>query len=137
MILNFPLPYLYCDIIVVDYKGKHEKARLFCVKTPESVHPDKKQNIPIWKVASDYTAIRLTGKSINLEFEGRRRGNHGHLLAYIIIDADNFNLELVRKKLILFYTKYELSQKYDKEFREVEQYARKIMGISYYPLYSY
>jgi len=30
------------DTIVVDYQGKHEKVRLLCVDTPESVHPDKK-----------------------------------------------------------------------------------------------
>jgi len=35
------------DTIVVDYQGKHEKVRLLCVNTPESVHPDKKQNIPM------------------------------------------------------------------------------------------
>jgi micrococcal nuclease len=47
------------DTIVVDYKGKHEKVRLLCVNTPESVHPDKKQNIPMGKVASAYTKSRL------------------------------------------------------------------------------
>jgi len=35
------------DTILVDYKGKYEKVRLLCVNTPESVHPDKKQNIPL------------------------------------------------------------------------------------------
>jgi endonuclease YncB( thermonuclease family) len=42
------------DTIVVDYKGKPEKIRLLCVNTPESVHPDAKQNVPMGKVASDY-----------------------------------------------------------------------------------
>jgi len=43
------------DTIVVDYKGKYEKVRLLCINTPESVHTDKKQNIPIGKVASEGT----------------------------------------------------------------------------------
>ena len=72
------------DTIVVNYKGKNEKVRLLCVNTPESVHPDKKQNIPMGKVASDYTKKRLKGKYVDLEFEGPFRGRYGRLLAYVI-----------------------------------------------------
>ena len=67
------------DTIVVDYNGKFEKVRLLCVNTPESVHPDKKQNVPMGKVASDYTKERLSGMSVVLEFEGnRQRRTHPH-----------------------------------------------------------
>ena len=113
------------DTIIVDYQGKHEKVRLLCVNTPESVHPDKKQNIPLGKVASDYTKKRLNGKYVDLEFEGRLRGNYGRLLAYVFVDGENFNLELVTQGLSPYYTKYGLSQKYDKEFRAAERLARK------------
>ena len=113
------------DTIVVNYKGKPEKVRLLRVNTPESVHPDKKQNIPMGKVASDYTKKRLKGKYVDLEFEGAFRGRYGRLLAYVIVDGVNFNLELVRQGLSPYYTKYGLSQQYDKEFREAEKYARK------------
>ena len=53
------------DTIVVYYQGKHEKVRLLCVDTPESVHPDKKQNIPMGKVASKYQVgeIRIPDSS--------------------------------------------------------------------------
>jgi len=113
------------DTIVVDYKGKYEKVRLLCVNTPESVHPDKKQNIPMGKVASNYAKKRLAGKYVDLEFEGPFRGRYGRLLAYVIVDGVNFNLELVRQGLSPYYTKYGLSKKYDQEFRESERYARK------------
>jgi len=113
------------DTIVVNYKGKNEKVRLLCVNTPESVHPDKKQNIPMGKVASDYTKKRLTGKYVDLEFEGPFRGRYGRLLAYVFVNGENFNLVLVRKGLSPYYTKYGLSQQYDQEFREAERYARK------------
>ena len=86
------------DTIVINYQGKQEKVRLLCVDTPESVHPDKKQNIPMGKTASDYTKKRLSGKSVDLEFEGHRiRGNYGRLLSYVIVDGQNFNLELVEQ----------------------------------------
>ena len=80
------------DTIVVRYGGKNEKVRLLCVNTPESVHPDKKQNIPMGKVASSYTLIKVFDKNISLEFEiDRLRGNHGHLLAYVFVDGRNLN----------------------------------------------
>ena len=50
------------DTIIVNYQKKPEKVKLLCVNTPELVHPDKKQNIPMGKAASDYTKKRLKGK---------------------------------------------------------------------------
>jgi len=113
------------DTIIVNYQKKREKVRLLRVNTPESVHPDKKQNIPMGKVASDYTKKRLKGKYVDLEFEGPLRGRYGRLLAYVFVEGMNFNLELVREGLSPYYTKYGLSEKYDKEFKEAERSARK------------
>ena len=114
------------DTIVINYNGKYEKVRMLCVNTPESAHPDEKQNIPMGKVASRYTLKKLTGKYVNLEFEiNRLRGNHRRLLAYVVIDGQNLNLDLVRKGLSPYYTKYGRSQKYDVEFRAAEKQARK------------
>ena len=114
------------DTIVIDFLGKKEKVRLLCVNTPESVHPDKKQNIPMGKVASKYAQKKLLGKYIDLEFESNRlRGNYGRLLAYVFVDRRNFNIDLVRQGLSPYYTKYGKSQKYDSEFRAAEKQARK------------
>jgi len=114
------------DTIVVNYNGKSEKVRLLSVNTPESVHPDNKQNIPMGKVASDYTKASLLKKYVALEFEaGPIRGRFGRLLAYIFVDGTNFNLQLVRQGLSPYYTKYGLSQKYDQQFRKAETYARE------------
>jgi len=114
------------DTIVIRYSGKFEKVRLLCVNTPESVHPDEKQNIPMGKVASRYTQKKLTDKDVDLEFEiDRLRGNYGRLLAYVFVDGKNLNLDLVRQGLSPYYTKYGRSQKYDAEFRTAEKQARK------------
>ena len=114
------------DTIVVRYNGKYEKVRLLCVNTPESVHSDIKQNIPMGKVASRYTQKKLTGKYVKLEFEiARLRGNKGRLLAYVFVDGQNLNLDLVRQGLSPYYTKFGRSQKYDADFRAAEKQARK------------
>jgi micrococcal nuclease len=114
------------DIIVIKYNGKYEKVRLLCVNTPESVHPDEQQNIPMGKVALRYTQKKLTGKYIQLEYEiNRLRGNDGFLLAYVFVDGENLNLDLIRKGFSPYCTKYGKSQKYDFEFRAAEKLARK------------
>lgn len=113
------------DTVVVAHHGKQEKVRLLCIDTPESVHPDKKQNIPMGKVASDFTSKRLLGKSVDLEFGPELRDRYGRLLAYVLVEGKNFNLELVRQGLSPYYTKYGLSRKYDQDFREAEKLARK------------
>lgn len=47
------------DTIVIKYNGKYEKVRFLCVNTPEFVHPDKKQNIPMGKIASKYQRAKF------------------------------------------------------------------------------
>ena len=62
------------DTIVINYEAKHEKVRLLCVNTPESVHPDNKQNVPMGKVASDYTKQRLRGNTLTWNLRDRSEG---------------------------------------------------------------
>jgi micrococcal nuclease len=45
------------------------------------------------KAVSGYAKKRLEGKYVDLEFEGAFRGRYGRLLAYVIVDGVNFNLE--------------------------------------------
>lgn len=72
------------------------------------------------KVAADCTKSRLQGKSVALELESKTRGNYGRLLAYVFVDGQNFNLELVRQGLSPYYTKYGRSEKYDQAFRDAK-----------------
>jgi len=52
-----------------------------------------------------------------LKFEIKRlRGNYGRLLAYVFVDGQNLNLDLVRQGLSPYYTKYGKSEKYDADF---------------------
>ena len=113
------------DTVVIRYNGKYEKVRLLCVNTPESVHPDKKQNIPMGQVASRYTQKKLTGKYVDLEFESWLRGKFGVLYAYVFVDGKNINLELVRQGLSRYYIKYGQSKKYHNEFKVAQELARK------------
>ncbi|MBU1935788.1 thermonuclease family protein [bacterium] len=112
------------DTIIIEQNGKKERVRFLRVNTPESVHPDKKQNTPMGKVASDFTKKHLNGKSVTLEFEEERRDKYDRLLAYVFVEEENFCLTLVEEGLSPYYTAYGLSKNYDAEFRRAEQEAR-------------
>ncbi|HKK91342.1 MAG TPA: thermonuclease family protein [Desulfobacteraceae bacterium] len=113
------------DTIDIRMNGKDERVRFLCVNTPESVHPDNSRNGPMGRTASRYTKSRLAGKRVEIEFEGRKRGRYGRLLAYVILDGRNFNVELVRRGVSPYYTKYGESLAYDREFKNAQALARK------------
>ena len=118
------------DTIIISYKGKNERIRLLCIDTPESVHPEESKNTPLGKIASGYTTGRLTGKTVTLEFEKEERDRYGRLLAYVIVEKKNFNLELIRLGLSPYHTAYGRSKKYDQEFKDAEKKAQyKKLGI--------
>jgi endonuclease YncB( thermonuclease family) len=112
------------DTIILWRKGKQERVRLLRVNTPESVHPDKKQNTPMGMVASDFTKERLNGKEVMVELEGEQRDHYGRLLAYVFVGDENFCVTLVKEGLSPYYTAYGLSKEYDAEFRQAEREAR-------------
>ncbi len=114
------------DTIDIDFNGQKERVRLLCVNTPESVHPNRTKNTPLGKTASLYTKKALTGKTVDLKFEGKKqRGRYNRLLAYVFIEGRNFNVDLVKKGLSPYYTRYGSSKAYDREFKKAEQKAKK------------
>ena len=113
------------DTILISYKGKYEKVGLLCVNTPKSEHPDKKQDMTMAEAAFRYIQKKLTGKYVDLEFENWLRGRYGALLAYVFVDGENINLELVRQGFSRYYIKYGQSKKYHDEFKVAENLARK------------
>jgi micrococcal nuclease len=113
------------DTIEINYQDKKERVSLLYVDTPESVHRDKKQNVSMGKVASIFTKKQLLGKDVTLELGDPMRDKYGRLLAYVFIDGQNFNIELVRQGLSPYYVKYGQSLRYDDELRDAERLAKK------------
>ncbi len=111
------------DTTDVIYQGKKERVRLLAIDTPESVHPDQSRNTFMDRKASKYIKSRLTDKTVGLEFEQRKRGKYRRLLAYVILDGKNFNLELVREGWSPDYTKYGKSENHHADFVAAEKKA--------------
>lgn len=100
------------DTIDIRYdNGSTDTVRLLGVDTPE-VHsentPDEFEGIPTTsdgetclgyegEVSSAVAKSRLLGERVTLKFdsEADRRGYYGRLLAYVYIDGENFNYQLI------------------------------------------
>ena len=76
--------------------GGIEKIRLLGVDTPEVVDPRKPVQC-FGHAASAFTKSRLTGKRVSLELDAEQRDKYGRLLAYVILDGNRYNDELLER----------------------------------------
>ncbi|MDY0941184.1 MULTISPECIES: thermonuclease family protein [Priestia] len=103
--------------------GKTDRVRLLLVDTPETKHP-KLGVQPFGPEASAYTKKRLEGQEITLEFDVQERDQYGRLLAYVWIDNELYNEELLAKGLARVAV-FPPNTKYVDEFKKIQEQARK------------
>lgn len=84
------------DTIRVERDRDTDTVRLLGIDTPETQHPTKPVEC-FGPEAASYTDSRLQGRSVQLEDDIERRDRYGRRLAYVIIDGERFNDELVRR----------------------------------------
>lgn len=110
------------DTLIANYLASvptTESVRLLNVDTPEKGEPG-------YEEATEALSKLVEGKQVRLEFEtpGKlERDRYGRILAYVLADGVNVNVELVRQGWSPFYTKYG-EGRYADEFRAAEQEAR-------------
>jgi micrococcal nuclease len=81
------------DTVVLDGQ---EKVRLIGVDTPETVDPRK----PVERFgheASTFTTRRLAGQRVHLAYDWQRTDKYGRTLAYICLEGELVNEEIVRE----------------------------------------
>ena len=82
------------DTIQVAWGSRRETVRLLGVDTPETVHPDRPVEC-FGPEASAYTTERLLGRTVSLTFDRERRDRYGRLLAYVAVEGESVNDELL------------------------------------------
>ncbi|WP_343840156.1 thermonuclease family protein [Salinibacillus aidingensis] len=105
------------DTIEIQYKGKTEDVRLLLVDTPETVHPSKPVQ-PYGPEASSFAKKALSGKQVQVEFDGPKRDHYDRLLAYIWVDGKMFNQLLLEKGLA------RLAYVYDPPYTHYDAYVK-------------
>jgi len=83
------------DTIVVARGSSSDTIRLLGVDTPETHHPTKPVQC-YGPEASAYTTRRLLGRSVRLEDDVETHDVYGRRLAYVYVDGERFEDELLR-----------------------------------------
>jgi micrococcal nuclease len=83
------------DTIRVARDGGTDTVRLLGIDTPETHHPTKGLEC-FGPEAASYTQAQLHGRSVELEADIEGRDRYGRRLAYVIVDGERFNDELLR-----------------------------------------
>ncbi len=114
------------DTIEITRYGKPEQVRLIGLDTPETVDPRKPVQC-FGKEASDNSKKLLSGQKVRIEFDQKvgERDRYGRLLAYIWLNSELVNLELIRGGYAHEYTYRSQSYKYQDQFKEAEGLAKQ------------
>ena len=99
---------------------RSETIRLLRINTPERKQPG-------YEEAREALKYLVRGGEIQLEFEDplvEKRGNYGRLLAYVMVEGLNVNVEMVRLGWTEFWTKYG-SGRLSREFIAAQDEAAK------------
>jgi micrococcal nuclease len=73
-----------------------DTVRLLGIDTPETHHPTKPVEC-FGPEASSFTEEHLAGRSVQLEADIEQRDQYGRRLAYVVLDGERFNDELLRR----------------------------------------
>jgi micrococcal nuclease len=85
------------DTVVVELAdGSTDTVRLLGVDTPETHHPTKPVEC-FGPEAAAFTARRLTAQAVELEGDVEARDLYDRRLAYVVLDGERFNDELLRR----------------------------------------
>ncbi len=117
------------DTAHFDFNGKDKTIRFLAIDTPETVKPNTPVQ-PYGKEASDYTCGMLKdADNIVLEFEEEKTDKYGRLLAWIFVDGELLQKQLVENglaKVAYLYGNY----RYTDVLKEAEKIAkRKKIGV--------
>lgn len=111
------------DTIIVSLDGKQTRIRMIGIDTPESVHPNPEKNTVMGHIASQYTMQALDDQWVTIELDERIYDRYDRLLAYIFLNDQNYNLELVESGLA-WAKSYPPNRKYDALFKAAEERAK-------------
>lgn len=113
------------DTLHIDMNGVDETVRLLGINTPETVDPRRPVEC-FGKESSERLKEIAKGEIVRLEYDQSQsyRDAYNRLLAYVYLeDEQMINRKMIAEGYAYEYT-YMTPYKYQKEFRELQQFAR-------------
>ncbi|MEZ6073003.1 MAG: thermonuclease family protein [Pirellulales bacterium] len=99
------------------------RVRLIGIDTPETVKPDTPPE-PWGAEASAFTKQFVRGGTVRLEFDRERVDQYDRVLAYVYVDDQMLNEELLRAGLARMEPQYRYAPSMKRRFRAAEDEAR-------------
>ena len=125
------------DTIRIHYDGKETTVRYLLVDTPETNHPRLAEQ-PLGKEATEENRRLIESGDVTIEFDvGDRLDDYGRLLAYIYVDGESVQQQLLEKGYARVAYVSPPNTRYLQDFEEAEQSAKEqARGIWEYENYA-
>lgn len=125
------------DTIRILYEGKETTVRYLLIDTPETNHPRLGEQ-PLGKEATAENRRLIESGDVSIEFDiGDRLDDYGRLLAYIYVDGDSVQQQLLETGHARVAYVFPPNTRYLEDFEEAEQLAKEQeLGIWEYETYA-
>lgn len=124
------------DTIRIMYEGKERKLRYLLIDTPELNHAQQGKQ-PFAEEATNRNDELLKSGKLEIEFDiGEREDKYGRLLAYVYIDGESVQQQLVEEGLARVAYIYPPNTKHLDPFKEAEEKAQQA-GIGIWSIEDY
>ncbi len=125
------------DTIKIIYEGEEVTVRYLLMDTPETNHPRLGEQ-PLGKEATEENKRLIESGDVSIEFDvGDRFDDYDRLLAYIYVDGESVQEQLIESGLARVAYVFPPNTRYLDDFEQAEQIARdKEAGIWQYENYS-
>lgn len=112
------------DTIKVMYDGQEETVRYLLVDTPETNHPEFGEQ-PLGKEATEENKRLINSGEVTIEFDtGDRFDDYGRLLAYIYVEGESVQEQLLGSGLARVAYVFPPNTRYLNEFENAENRAK-------------
>ncbi|WP_203362493.1 thermonuclease family protein [Bacillus sp. REN10] len=120
------------DVLLPDHTT--ERVRMILVDTPETKHPRLGVQ-PFGPEASAYTKELLTDKEVKLEMDVQERDRYGRMLAYVWLDGELVNEQLIAEglaRVAIFPPNTKYVDRFEKVQKEAQKQKKGIWSIEDY-----
>ncbi|WP_096153304.1 thermonuclease family protein [Bacillus sp. FJAT-45066] len=124
------------DTIRVEINGTEERIRFLLIDTPEMNHGNYEEPQPFGEEATKFVEDMLKGGEVELELDVSERDRYGRILAYLYVDGESVQEELLRNGLARVAYIFPPNTRYVDNFLAIQEEAKN-EGIGIWSIENY